>query len=119
MDFYFDENLPKAIAEALNIVEGHRAINRVFSTEVAFEKGIKDLELIPKIKSVNGILITHDIKMKTRSNEHQLIKEIGVTVFIISLPSGCNYELMYQKIFSDWEKSKLFVVKINILLSVE
>lgn len=106
MNFYFDEQLPKIVASALNILESHEGVNQVFSTETEFGKGIKDIELFDKLKKVNGILVTHDLKMRTRKNEFSLIKELGITVFIISLPSGANFELQYQTIIGMWPEIK-------------
>ena len=60
MNFYFDEQLPKIIASALNILESHEGANQVFSTEIEFGKGIKDIELFENLRKVNGILVTHD-----------------------------------------------------------
>ena len=106
MDFYFDEQLPKIVAEALNLLESREGVNRVLSTETEFKKGIKDAELYKKLKNVNGVLVTHDLKMITRKNEFALIKELGVSVFILSLPSGANFELQYQTIIAKWSEIK-------------
>jgi len=123
MDFYFDEQLPKVVAEALNILESREGMNRVLSTEIEFGKGIKDIELFKKLKDVNGVLVTHDLKMITRKNEFGLIKELGISVFILSLPSGANFELQYQTIFAKWSEilrlhrkngSKPFVCRIKM-----
>jgi len=122
MDFYLDENLPKLIAQALNIIEQHDASNKVFSTEVIFGKGVKDCPLITKLKEVNGIWITHDSKIITRKNEFQLIKNEGIKVIIIGLPDGCKFTVMYRTIFDKWENMKTickrngnpFVCKIHM-----
>lgn len=106
MDFYFDEQLPKVIADAINTLETHEALNKVYSTETTFGKGIKDIELFKELKKVSGILVTHDLKMQTRRNEFALIKELGITVFIISLPSGANFELQYLTIIGMWAEIK-------------
>lgn len=106
MDFYFDEQLPKIIAEAINTLEKHEGTNRVFSTETVLGKGIKDIDLFRELKKINGVLVTHDLKMQTRRNEFALIKELGITVFIISLPSGANFELQYQTIIGMWPEIK-------------
>lgn len=106
MDFYFDEQLPKIVAEALNVLESREGVNRVLSTETEFGKGVKDVELYKKLKDVNGVLVTHDLKMITRKNEFALIKECGVSVFILSLPSGANFELQYQTIIAKWAEIK-------------
>jgi len=123
MDFYFDEQLPKVVAEALNILESREGVNRVLSTENEFGRGIKDVELFKKLKNVNGVLVTHDLKMITRKNEFALVKELGISVFILSLPSGANVELQYQTIFAKWSEilklyrknsSKAFVCRIKM-----
>lgn len=106
MKFYLDEQLPKTVAEALDILESHYGENRVLSTEAEFGKGVKDKDLFEKLKNVGGILITHDLKMVTRKNEFALIKELGISVFIISLPSGANYELQYKTIIERWPEIK-------------
>lgn len=106
MDFYFDEQLPKVVAEALNILESREGINRVLSTESEFDKGIKDVDLYRRLKEVNGVLVTHDLKMVTRKNEFALIKELGISVFVLSLPSGANFVLQYQTIISKWAEIK-------------
>jgi hypothetical protein len=106
MDFYFDENLPKLVAQALDILEKKWNVNRVYSTEETFGKEIKDCPLIKKLKEVNGIWITCDQKIITRSNEFQLIQEQGLTVFIIVLPGKCNFSIIYQDIISKWEDIK-------------
>ena len=51
MDFYFDEQLPKIIANALDILESNEKKNRVYSTEEKFGKGIKDEDLFQMIKA--------------------------------------------------------------------
>jgi hypothetical protein len=111
MDFYLDENLPHVIAEALDILEKHYKIHRVFSTELIWSKGIKDDSLIVKLKEANGIWITHDLKLKTRVNEFYLMKEEGITVFIISLPSGYDFTVMYRTIIYRWEEIKQICIK--------
>ena len=78
------------------------------STENEFGKGIKDIDLFQRLRGVNGILVTHDLKMKTRKT-FSLIKELGITVFMISLPSGANLETQYQVIIGMWPEIKKIV----------
>jgi hypothetical protein len=111
MDFYFDEQLPKIVAESLNVLERHLAVNNVYSTEMKFGKGIPDLELFPLLKEVNGILITNDLRMMTRREEFSLLKNLGVTAFMISLPSGARFEIKYQTLVARWEEIKLVARK--------
>lgn len=102
MTFYLDEQLPKAIAMALDTLEQHDGVHRVLSTEQEFGKGVKDVDLFDVLSRVDGVLITHDLKMVTRKNEFSIIKSLGVSVFIISLPSGANFETIYLTIIGMW-----------------
>lgn len=106
MDFYLDENLPPRVANALNALEEGEEDN-VYHTEVVFGKNILDLELYPKIKEKNGILITNDLKMLSRKNERELIRSLGITAFFISLPKGANFVLKYRTMINKWEEIKL------------
>lgn len=44
--------------------------------------------------------------MKTRKNEFSIIKDEGVSVIIMSLPSGANFDVIYQTIIARWEEIK-------------
>ena len=105
MDFYIDENLPPKVAHALHALERPDGYN-VYSIQETFGKGILDTDLIPKLAEVSGTLITHDFRLLTRKNEFKLLKDCGITVFFVSLPSGCNFALMYQIIIGNWETIK-------------
>ena len=80
MIFYFDENLPRQIAQALNILDRE---NEVYSVKDKYS-GLKDTELIPLLAEQNAILITHDKKMKRNSKERQSLEQNQLTVFFVS-----------------------------------
>ncbi|MES2559008.1 MAG: hypothetical protein V4590_04675 [Bacteroidota bacterium] len=105
MDFYIDENLPNKVAHALHALEGPDGHN-VYSTVDEIGAGVLDPDLIVELTKRKGIFLTHDFRMITRKNEFQLLKEQGLTVFFISLPSGCNYSIIYQTIIGSWEDIK-------------
>lgn len=105
MDFYLDENLPPRVANALNALEEGEEDN-VYHTRLVFGAGILDPDLFPKIKEVNGILITNDLKQYSRKNEHDIIKELGITVILLHLPKGANFALKYKTIIDRWEEIK-------------
>ncbi|HUS87507.1 MAG TPA: hypothetical protein VMW76_09720 [Bacteroidales bacterium] len=104
MNFYFDENLPRAIARALNELEKNRTDTIVLSTEDVWGKGIKDSPLIEKLHEAGGIMVTNDLKMK--HNYYELLKKNGVSAFFIAFPSGVNFEYRYQHVFKIWEDIK-------------
>ena len=105
MDFYFDENLPERVANAINALEEGEPYN-IYHTAVVFSKSIKDPDLIPLIKEKNGILVTNDLKMLSRRNEHELIIATGITVVFINFTKGANFALKYQTIIKKWEEIK-------------
>ena len=105
MDFYFDENLPLRVANAINALEEGEEDN-IYHTEIAFERSIKDPDLYRKIKEKNGILVTNDLKMLTRKTEYDLIHSLEITVIFISLPSGASFALRYRTIINKWEEIK-------------
>lgn len=102
MDYYFDENFPHYIPEAINVLERLEDVNNVYSTEKVFGKGIKDTDLFPLIGKENGIFITQDVKNLTRKREIQLLLDLKVSAFILSFGSGCGYELKCKKIMTWW-----------------
>ncbi len=76
------------------------------STEIKFGKRIKDPDLFKILKEKKGILISNDLRMKTRNNEFTLLKELGITAFLISLPSGSGYWIKVKTIINYWEEIK-------------
>ncbi|MBC6400595.1 MAG: hypothetical protein GDA42_05660 [Ekhidna sp.] len=122
MIFFLDECIPPPIARALEVLESSENIHEVYSTEAAFGKGVKDEDLISLIGKRKGILITHDLKQKTRKREVKLFFEESVSVFIISFSSGSNYWAKALKVICEWEsikkisgkKSRTFVCRIKM-----
>lgn len=112
MDFYCDAQIPTAVIEALNIIESSDSNEikyRVRSTAKEFGDDIKDIALYHKLKEVNGILITHDLKMTTRAIEFTMLKELKLTAFVISLPHNRSYSIIAQAMVNRWfEVRKIF-----------
>ena len=111
MDFYLDENLPKRVAKALNELEGENAIHKVFSTELVWGKGVKDKELFHLLHKVNGILITNDARITTRKSEFALVKELKLSVFVISFRKGSAYWEKALRIINTWNLVKTHIEK--------
>lgn len=103
MDFIIDENLPPRVAQALNALAG-RHEHRVFHVQEKYAKGIKDVDLIKLIGKDKLILITNDLKMKTRSNEFTLLKDEGVSAFLISLPRVCDFDAISVTVINKWKE---------------
>lgn len=105
MDFYFDENLPPRIAHAFDALEGKDG-HRVYHTQEVWGQGIKDVDLYPKLKAANGILVTNDLKMISRRNEFSLLKELQITAFIMSFPKGSTFDEKARHMFLRWAEIK-------------
>jgi len=98
MLFYFDENLPKQLAEALNCLDKDNEIKSVTNDY----RGIKDDKLIETLGEKNAILITRDRRMKRYCSERELLIKYKMKV------------LFYDSTVSDyWYMAILFVKKWN------
>jgi hypothetical protein len=106
MNIFLDENLPERVAVALNALEGIKSPIDVYHTGAYFGWGIKDVDLIAKIKAATGVLITQDDRIRKNAAEIGLIKKEGVSVLIIGISAGSNFEKIYQFIFKHWESIK-------------
>jgi hypothetical protein len=106
MVFFFDENMPSRLANALHAIEGAKSNVSVFHTGEYFDRGIKDPDLILKIKEVNGIWITQDSNIRKNEGEIGLIRDEGVSVIIIGFGANSKFTEIYQFIFKYWEKIK-------------
>jgi hypothetical protein len=111
MNIFLDENLPERVANSLNALEGAKSHFNVYHTGTYFGCGIKDVDLIQKIKAATGVLITQDDRIRTNAAEIGLIKKEGVSVLIIGVSAQSKFEKFYQFIFSHWEKIKSNVRK--------
>lgn len=98
--------------KGLNQIESSEENERrhnILSIAKAFGKNVLDPDLFPLLVEAKGILITHDLKMMTRANEFALLKELGLTTFIISLPANVKYSVKAQAIINRWfEIKKIF-----------
>lgn len=99
MIIYFDENIPKQLAEALNILDNKNTIKSVKNEY----KGIQDPELIPLLKKENAILITKDKKMRKIKTEKQLLIE-NKTIVLFFNKSNVDYWKIVSLFISKWEK---------------
>jgi len=76
MLFYFDENLPHQLAEALNCLDKDNEIKSVKNDY----QGIKDNNLIENLAKNNAILITKDKRMKKYNAERELLIQYKLRV---------------------------------------
>jgi hypothetical protein len=108
MIFYFDENLPHQLAEALNILEARGKDGvKVFSTKSIFGGGIKDEDLIPRIAEENAFLITQDINIHRTRLQYELYQKHNLGIFFLKLPkNSANYWQIVQVTIEKWIEIK-------------
>lgn len=102
MDFYFDENIPDRIAQALNYLEGENRKHNVFYTGKEFKTGIIDVELFPLISKAKGIFITNDLKVAHRKVEIELLKELNIPTYLLCFRQGATYWERVLMIMEKW-----------------
>lgn len=107
MIFYFDENLNKKVAEALDILDMD---NTIKSVKNEFE-GKLDLDLIPLLAKEEAILITFDKKMRRLQSERKSLENNKMIVFFLaSYPTGWDFVKLIiksqEKIITAAEKSE-------------
>lgn len=101
MDIYIDENLPHRIASAMDAFDED---NNVIATEKKFGKEIKDVPLIGLLNSTQAhVLITNDLKFKSRLHQYREYQVNNISVFMVSLSSGANDYLKFKTIVEKWE----------------
>jgi len=89
MTFYFDENLPPKLAEALELLQEDDPNNQadVKSIIERFGRGAPDEEWIPILGKEKATVITHDYQIHRRSDQRELYKKHGLGLVIIRPPS--------------------------------
>jgi hypothetical protein len=108
MKFFFDENLPPTLPEALHIL--HKTAPE--DAEVSyipdiFGKGAPDEKWITGIaKDGSATIITCDHQIHKRSDQKKLYREAGLGLVVLKPPSktGLPYWQMVQKIIKHWKE---------------
>lgn len=103
---FLDENLPHRIARSLSAYEEENPDIEVHHTLQYFGAGIKDVDLIPKIKEAEGVLITLDGRIRRNRAEIEALKETGVSVIILGISGNAKYDDLLAFIFKHWAKIK-------------
>lgn len=95
-----DENLSKYVAEGINQLQYPlRNGIEVTSIEVAFGKGIKDEDWIPKWGELSGVFISQDLRIYSTKQQSELLLKNNIGAFFLKLPKGYRY----------WDKVKVLV----------
>jgi hypothetical protein len=108
MSFYFDENLPSRLADAIALLQEN---DPDYPTEVTsiidrFGRGVSDEDWIPILGEEQATVITHDYQIHRRSDQRKLYKDHGLGLVIIRPPSksGLLYWEQVQLTIKHWDK---------------
>lgn len=88
MIIYFDENIPKHLADGFQILQKPEGFRNGFPIEVRyiptyFGRGAKDEDWIPEIGKQKACVITRDLNINRRKHEVALYSENKVGIFFI------------------------------------
>lgn len=110
MIIYFDENMPKHLAEGFQILQFPEGLKKGCKIEVkyipeAFHYSVKDVEWIPVVGGQNACVITQDININRRKHEIELYQKHGLGVFFLRGPSkkqGLTVWQMLEALSRNW-----------------
>ena len=118
MKVYIDENMPRQLAHALNILqevlnakEGTRI--EILSIPEVFGEGAKDEEWIPKAGKEKAYVITQDYRIQTTRHQRDLCVQHGIGMFYIKPPSknGLSFWEMTKLLIDRWEEIRKIIKK--------
>lgn len=112
MTIYFDENIPKHLAEGFALIQKYEGVKIGIKVEVkyiptVFQKGIKDPEWLPKLSKNKSFVITQDVNISRRKHEVELYKQYGIGLFLLkgkNSKHGMSVWEMVEIMAKHWQK---------------
>lgn len=100
--FFFDENMPRRLAEALQQHLGE-SVTHLYHHFGA--TGVLDPEVLRFVGERGGCLVTRDRKIMRRPHERRVIQEMGIGAFFLkdSLDDLCS---MTRALIHNWPEMK-------------
>lgn len=111
MTIYFDENMPKHLADGFRILQKPEGFKSGFSIEIKyipdeFGRGAKDTEWIPNLGK-NAFVITQDVSINRRKHELELYRQYKIGMFFLrgaSKKSGLSVWEMVEILAKRWDE---------------
>lgn len=108
MKIYIDENMPKQLANSLNILQ--QALNlqnstnyEVLSIKEVFGKGAQDEDWIPLAGKEGAVVITQDFRIQTTRHQRDLYQASGLGILFIKAPkNGLSFWDMTTFLINKW-----------------
>lgn len=100
--FFFDENMPRRLAEALQQQFGESATHLYHHFP---HKGVADPEVLRFVGENGWCLVTRDRRIMRRAHERRVIEEMGIGAFFLkdSLGDLCS---MVRALIHNWPEMK-------------
>lgn len=119
MNLYFDENMPKYLAEGFDLLQQPQSLKTNRKVDVKFlpdiySYGAKDEDWLPKIGKEKGCVITQDIHISRRKHELELYKTNQIGIFFLR---GVNKKTpptvwqMVEILAKHWDKISEIAIK--------
>jgi hypothetical protein len=110
MTIYFDENIPKHLAEGFALIQKFEGLKANMNVEVkyiptAFNKGIKDPDWLRQIEKNKSYVITQDVHLNRRKQEIELYRKQGIGLFLLrgkSKKQGMSVWEMVEALAKQW-----------------
>lgn len=111
LKIYIDENLPKQLAEAFNIIQIH--LNKVEKKTIQvysmkeIDEGATDIDWFVKLKNDNAIILTQDRNIQRHKHERKSYLENGIGVIFFKLTkNGVSFWNTYKHLVKHWDDIK-------------
>jgi hypothetical protein len=113
--FFFDENMPKKLVEALK----HLGRDVCHATG-EFDRGTPDTEWIPEVARREWVAVTQDGSILRKKNEYALARSCGLRLFVVTGASGFwklvvtvvrNFEEMER--ISEAERPRCYQIRLK------
>lgn len=110
MTIYFDENMPRHLAEGFAHIQKFEGLKAKMAVEVkfiptAFEKGIKDPEWLKLVEKGETYVVTQDVHLNRRKQEIELYRQQEIGLFFLrgkSKKQGMSVWEMVEAMAKHW-----------------
>ncbi len=111
LKIYIDENLPKQLAKAFNIVQTHLNKQEKKSIEVysmkELDEGATDIEWFNQLRGQNAIILTQDRNIQRHKHEREAYQENGIGLIFFKQPKdGLSFWNAFKHLVKYWDEIK-------------
>lgn len=111
LKIYIDENMPKQLASAFNIIQTHlnkkeKKVIEVYSMK-DIDEGASDIEWFENLKDKNAIILTQDRNIQRHKHERKAYEENGIgIIFFKHHKGGMTFWNTFKHLVKFWPDIK-------------